>query len=108
MLSTEEFALMKENVYVVSVSRGAIIDTDALVEALQSGKVRAAGLDVTHPEPLPTDHPLWKMPNVTITPHMAHASDGIEARQIELFRDNIRRFVVGLPLRNVVNKSAGF
>jgi phosphoglycerate dehydrogenase-like enzyme len=108
MLSTDEFAAMKDGVYIVSVSRGAIIDTDALVAALESGKVRAAGLDVTHPEPLPTGHPLWTMPNVTITPHMAHASDGIEARQIELFRDNIRRFVKGLPLRHVVDKEAGF
>jgi phosphoglycerate dehydrogenase-like enzyme len=108
MLGKDEFARMKDGVYVVNVSRGALIDTDALVEALGSGKVTAAGLDVTDPEPLPSDHALWKMPNVTITPHIAGGSDGIQARRIGLFRDNIERFVKGLPLRNVVDKSAGY
>ncbi|MDX1384452.1 MAG: D-2-hydroxyacid dehydrogenase, partial [Thermoanaerobaculia bacterium] len=74
MLGPEQFALMKDGVYVINVSRGPIIDTDALVAALESGKVRAAGLDVTDPEPLPPDHPLWSMPNVTITPHIATRS----------------------------------
>jgi phosphoglycerate dehydrogenase-like enzyme len=104
MLGVEEFALMKKGVYVISVSRGALIDTDALVAALESGTVRAAGLDVTDPEPLPIGHALWKMPNVTITPHVAGESDGIEERMIQLFRENIKRFVEGLPLRNVVDK----
>jgi phosphoglycerate dehydrogenase-like enzyme len=108
MLGVEEFALMKKGVYVISVSRGALIDTDALVAALESGTVRAAGLDVTDPEPLPIGHALWKMPNVTITPHVAGESDGIEERMIQLFRENIKRFVEGLPLRNVVDKKAGY
>ncbi len=108
MLGPGQFALMRDGVYVVNVSRGALIQTEALVEALSSGKVRAAGLDVTEPEPLPPDHPLWKMPNVTITPHIAGGSDQIQARRIELFRDNIARFVQGLPLRNVVDKGAGY
>ena len=108
MLGEEAFARMKEGVYVISVSRGAIIDTDALVAALENGKVRAAGLDVTDPEPLPADHALWKMPNVTITPHIAYASDSIEGRMIRLFRENVERFVAGLPLRNVVDKQAGY
>ena len=100
-----QFALMKDGVYFINVSRGAIVDTDALTAALKSGKVRAAGLDVTDPEPLPSDHPLWSMSNVTITPHLATASDRRLERFVEAFRDNIERFMTGLPLRNVVDKN---
>jgi phosphoglycerate dehydrogenase-like enzyme len=108
MLGPRQFELMKNGVYVINVSRGAIVDTDALLAALRSGRVAGAGLDVTHPEPLPLDHPLWKMPNVTITPHVAGQSDGVGPRRIELFRDNIERFMQGLPLRNVVDKGKGY
>jgi phosphoglycerate dehydrogenase-like enzyme len=108
LLGPEQFELMKEGVYVVNVSRGAIVDTDALVAALRSGKAAGAGLDVTHPEPLPADHPLWKMPNVIITPHVAGRSDRSGERQRELFRDNIARFVEGQPLRNIVDKTRGY
>jgi phosphoglycerate dehydrogenase-like enzyme len=108
MLGAKQFELMKEESYVINISRGKIIDTDALVAALQSGKLAGAGLDVTDPEPLPPDHPLWQMPNVTITPHIAGASDQIGERRLQLFRDNIARYVQGLPLKNVVSKKAGF
>ena len=104
MLGVEQFELMKEGVYVINVSRGKIIDTAALTAALQSGKVRAAGLDVTNPEPLPSDHPLWSMPNVTITPHNATRSDRVYDRRLDLFSENIERFLTGRPLRNVVIK----
>ncbi|HVR30498.1 MAG TPA: D-2-hydroxyacid dehydrogenase [Thermoanaerobaculia bacterium] len=108
MLGAEQLALMKDGVYLINVSRGGIVDTEALTAALASGKVRAAGLDVTEPEPLPADHPLWSMPNVTITPHIATASDQVEERRRELFRDNVERFVAGRPLRNVVDKTKGY
>ncbi len=108
MLGKEQFARMKEGVYVVNVSRGPIIDTDALVAALRSGKVRAAGLDVTDPEPLPDGHPLWSMHNVVITPHIATVSDHSIERRVELFRDNIGRFLDNRPLRNVVDKKKGY
>lgn len=108
MVGFEQFALMKDGIYVISVSRGAIIDTEALTAALKSGKVIAAGLDVTTPEPLPADHPLWSMPNVTITPHIAGQSEAIFGRRVDLFRENIERFLEGKPLRNRVNKSRGF
>ena len=85
-----------------------IIQTDALVAALRSGKVRAAGLDVTDPEPLPGDHPLWKMDNVIITPHVATRSFRSRDRLADLIRDNIERFATGRPLRHVVNKAAGY
>jgi len=69
------FAAMKEGVRFVNISRGKVVDTEALVAALQSGKVAAAGLDVTDPEPLPGDHPLLRLLNITVTPHIASATE---------------------------------
>lgn len=108
MFGVKEFSLMKDGVYFVNVSRGKVVQTEALVEALKSGKVRAAGLDVTDPEPLPSAHPLWKMRNVIITPHIATASDQVGNRLIKVIRSNIERFVTGRPMLNVVDKAAGF
>jgi phosphoglycerate dehydrogenase-like enzyme len=108
VLGKEQFDAMKDGVYFINVSRGKIVQTDALVAALNSGKVRAAGLDVVDPEPLPKDHPLWQMDNVVITPHMATVSDKIRDRHIKLIRDNIERFVTGRQLRNVVNKEVQY
>ncbi len=108
LIGERQFELMKQDVYFINISRGKIVDTDALVAALESGKVRAAGLDVTDPEPLPTGHPLWTMSNVTITPHLATISDRLEERRMQLLRDNITRFATGRPLRNVIDKQAGY
>ena len=82
-------------------------DTDALVRALESGQVAAAGLDVTDPEPLPKGHPLWTL-NTIITPHSAGQSPGGRRRAEELFRENLRRFAAGEMLLNVVDKKAGY
>ena len=108
LLDSKAFERMKTGVYLINISRGSIVDTDALVDALRSGKVRAAGLDVVKPEPLPADHPLWSMPNVVITPHFAGLSDGRFERQRSLALDNIDRFIRGLPLKNVINKQLGY
>jgi phosphoglycerate dehydrogenase-like enzyme len=108
MLGTAEFDRMKSGAFVINISRGRIIDTEALTAALQAGKLGGAGLDVTHPEPLPADHPLRTMPNVMITPHIAGYSEGRIPRIEALIRDNIARFAQGLPLRNVVDKKAGY
>ena len=108
MIGARQFELMKQDVYFINISRGKIVDTDALVAALRSGKIRAAGLDVTDPEPLPAEHPLWSMSNVTITPHLATISDRLEERRMALLRDNVTRFATGRPLRNVVDKQAGY
>ena len=108
LLNAQAFERMKEGVYLVNVSRGPIVDTNALVAALRSGKVRAAGLDVVEPEPLPDDHPLWAMPNVLITPHIGGLSDGRFERQVSFAMDNIDRFVRGLPLKNIINKQLGY
>ena len=108
MLGETQFNLMKDGVYFINVSRGGIVDTDALVAALEAGKVRAAGLDVTDPEPLPEGHPLWSMDNVTITPHIATVSDQLESRRTALFEENVSRFLSGRPLLNVVDKPKGY
>jgi len=108
MLGTEEFSLMKKGTYFINVSRGKIVDTQALLTALTSGHLAGAGLDVTEPEPLPKGHPLWTLDNVIITPHVAGRSDGISQRRMQLFEENLKRFEQGLPLRNVVDKKRGY
>jgi phosphoglycerate dehydrogenase-like enzyme len=77
------------------------VDTDALVEALQSGRIRAA-LDVTDPEPLPVGHPLWGCQNLLITPHAAGSSPQFTPRALRVAADELRRYIDGEPLRNVV------
>lgn len=101
-------SLMKPGSYLINVSRGAIVDTEALTEALRNGRLAGACLDVTDPEPLPADHPLWRMGNVLITPHVAADADLTRERVWTLFRENVRRFGVGEPLLNVVDKEAGY
>ena len=108
MLGPEEFAKMKKGTYFVNVSRGKIVDTAALVAALKEGRLAGAGLDVVDPEPLPKDSPLWAMPNVVITPHVAGVSDARGDRQAELIRDNIGRFARGLRLKNLVDPVKGY
>ena len=104
----EFFGAMKPTAYFISVGRGRSTDTDALVRALRAGQIAGAGLDVTDPEPLPPDHPLWRFNNVIITPHMASWSDRRNERLFELYRENLRRFVNGDPLLNVVDLERGY
>jgi phosphoglycerate dehydrogenase-like enzyme len=108
MMGPREFELMKQGSYFIAMSRGMIYDHGSLVKALDSRKLAGAGLDVTDPEPLPKGDPLWKFPNVIITPHVSGGSDNLEARLTYLVKENIRRFGAGLPLLNVVNKQEGF
>jgi phosphoglycerate dehydrogenase-like enzyme len=107
MIGAKEFGMMKRGTILINVSRGAVVDTAALVGALDRGQVAAAGLDVTDPEPLPAGHPLWSR-NVIITPHTAGQSPGGRRRSHELFRENLRRFAAGEMLLNVVDKKAGY
>jgi phosphoglycerate dehydrogenase-like enzyme len=95
-------ASMPDGALLVNVSRGKVVDTDALVEAAASGRIRAA-LDVTDPEPLPVDHPLWHTPGVLISPHTGGVTTAFEPRAVELLREQIAAFVGERPLRNVVN-----
>ncbi len=107
-INAEFFAAMKPSSFYVSVGRGTTTDTDALVEALRTGDIAAAALDVTDPEPLPSDHPLWSLPNVIITPHMAGMSDLSRGTTQALARENLRRYVAGEPLLNKVDFKRGY
>lgn len=108
IIGRDQLALMKPTAYLYNIGRGALIDEKALIEALQEGQIAGAGLDVFEREPLPSESPLWKMPNVILTPHEAGASPSNHYRLMTLFLDNLRRFLQGEPLRNVVNKQLGY
>ena len=101
------FNAVKPGVIFVNVARGGSVVTDDLVAALRDGRVRAAGLDVTDPEPLPADHPLWQMENVIITPHIAWYGSTQE-RELVLTMENVRRFIEGDALLNVVDPERGY
>jgi phosphoglycerate dehydrogenase-like enzyme len=102
------FAAMKRGGYFISVGRGQSTITDDLVAALRSGQLGGAGLDVTEPEPLPAGHPLWAMPNVIISPHVSASSDAQGERYWILIAENLRRYVAGEPLLNVVDIKRGY
>lgn len=99
---------MKPTSYLIAISRGGIVDEGALLSALTQGRIAGAGLDVTETEPLPPDDLLWDAPNLLITPHLAGASDPKERRCVEIFRDNLIRYVNGEPLQNIVDKVRGY
>lgn len=108
LLSHTQFSQMPDDSYVVNVSRGKVVDEEALVAALQSGKIAGAGLDVTYTEPCPPENPLWEQQNVILTSHSAGASQHIRRRAMQLFIDNLHRYVAGEPLVNVVDKQKGY
>lgn len=108
MMGTHQFELMKKNSYFIAVSRGGIYDINGLVKALDEKRLAGAGVDVTDPEPLPKGHALWKFENVIITPHIAGRSDQDTVRMVGTIKENIRRFVEGKPLINVVDKQKGY
>jgi phosphoglycerate dehydrogenase-like enzyme len=92
---------MQQGALLVNAARGPIVDTDALVEALNAGRIRAA-LDVTDPEPLPDGHPLWSCPNLLLTPHVGGSSPQFAARALRIAAEELRRYIAGEPLQNVV------
>ncbi len=102
------FTRMKRTAYLINIGRGAIVDLNDLTEALQRGIIAGAGLDVFESEPLPSEHPLWRLPNVILTPHIAGYSPRIAERHLALFLDNLDRFRRGEALRNVVDKRLWF
>ncbi|QGJ71677.1 D-isomer specific 2-hydroxyacid dehydrogenase [Planctomycetales bacterium 10988] len=108
MLGEQEFALMKPSAYLLNVGRGRTVDQPALVKALQSVQIAGACLDVFAEEPLPADDPLWKLPNVRITPHIAGEGPHCNERRLEILIENCRRFAAGRPLMNLVDKRKWF
>jgi phosphoglycerate dehydrogenase-like enzyme len=108
MIDAEIIAAMKHGIYLVDVSRGGIVDHAALLKALKSGKIAGAMLDVFPQEPLPQENPLWKLPNVIITPHISGISSSYDERAVELFSENIHRYLGELPLYNTFTPDLGY
>ena len=100
----ERFRRMKPTAFFINIGRGKTTRLDDLVAALQAGEIAGAGLDVFEQEPLPADHPLWVMPGVILTPHVAAHGPYLDDRRFEILQDNCRHFAAGEPFRNVVDK----
>jgi len=108
LVGAAELAAMREDAWLVNVARGSLVDTDALVEALRSGSIAGAGLDVTEPEPLPDGQPLWELPNVLITPHVATPPEA-ERRHFALrVKENVRRLAAGEELEGLIDPEGGY
>lgn len=108
MIGEAELRAMKRTAYLVNIARGEVCDESALIHALQAGWIAGAGLDVFTKEPLPENSPLWTMPNVILTPHLSGFSRNYEQRAVDIFCENLRRYLAGQPLLNVVDKSTGY
>lgn len=108
LMNQETIRLMKPDAYLINVSRGPLIDDEALVAALKAKTIAGAALDVFADEPLRQDSPYWEMENVLVTPHTAAVTDKLWERQYELISDNIRRYKEGRPLRGIVEKARGY
>jgi len=108
LINAERLRRLPDHAVVVNVGRGSVIDTRALVAALDEGRLRGAVLDVIDVEPLPTDSPLWARPNVILSPHTAALTVDEDHRIVDLFGSNLRRFVKGEPLRNLVEVDRGY
>ncbi|MFZ1753764.1 MAG: D-2-hydroxyacid dehydrogenase [Caldilineaceae bacterium] len=108
LISTEELALMKPTAYLINVTRGGIIDEDALVAALEAGEIAGAALDVTEKEPLPAESSLWDAPNLLLTPHRAGASQHRPQVIVRFFQEQLQRYLTGERPRNVIDKRRGY
>ena len=108
MFDRAAFSRMQSHAVLVNVTRGSIMDEGALIEALETGSIGGAGVDVVPEEPMPDDHPLWGFDNVVITPHSAGGSPRRIDRSVDLFCDNLTRLLAGQPLTSVIDKSKGY
>jgi phosphoglycerate dehydrogenase-like enzyme len=108
LMHRARFQRMKRSAYFINIGRGMTTKLDDLVAALNAGEIAGAALDVYEQEPLPTDHPLWTMPNVLMTPHTAGHGPYLDDRRYQIMIDNCRAFLAGKPLRNVVDKASWF
>lgn len=108
LIDGRALTLMRPDAWLVNVARGGLVDTDALVRALQDGSIGGAALDVTEPEPLPANHPLWKLPNALVTPHVANTWSMAVPELAAMVRRNVERFGAGRPLEGVVDPALGY
>jgi phosphoglycerate dehydrogenase-like enzyme len=106
LIDDRAFAAMRPDAWLLNIGRGAVLDEAALLRALQSQRIAGAILDVFPAEPLPADHPLWRLDNVVITPHVAGPSTADEIAPV--FNDNLARYVRGRPLQHVVDRARGY
>lgn len=108
IVSESVIRAMKPTAYFVNISRGEVVDEEALIRALREGRIAGAGLDVFWKEPLPPDSPLYDLPNVILTPHVSGATAAYNDRATDLFAENLRRYLAGEPLLNLVDKTVGY
>ena len=108
LLGARELALMKSGAVLINIARGSAIDEPALIESLRSGHLGGAAVDVVSREPLAPDSPLWDLPNVLITPHSMSTAFTENQWLVDLFCDNLRRYLDGAPLRNLFDKARGY
>jgi phosphoglycerate dehydrogenase-like enzyme len=108
IIGADELRQMRRNAFLINISRGSTVDEAALITALTDGTIAGAGLDVFETEPLPGDSPLWRLPNVIISPHVAGDTDRYSRRFTDLFLDNLARYQAGEPLRNVIDLARGY
>ncbi len=103
LMNKRRIGMMKKGSYIINVARGALVDQDAVVEALETGKLAGAGFDATEPEPLPPDHKLWSLPNVLITPHSSGLSPSDPAKVFSIFKNNFKQYIGDKDMRNAVD-----
>lgn len=108
LIDKAALAACKPGAYLINIARGLILDDGAVLDALHSGQLGGAFLDAFHPEPLPTDHPYWSAPNVTLTPHDSHSSEFIGENMVDVFCTNLERWLKGEPLINQVDRELGY
>lgn len=106
--SAEKFAAMKEGAFFLNIARATVVDEEAMMDALRSGRLAGAAMDVFSREPLPADHPLWDMQNVIMTPHVASMTPDFWDRLLALLEENLAAFAEGGPLKNVIDKTKGY
>jgi phosphoglycerate dehydrogenase-like enzyme len=108
LIGAEELAVLKPSAYLIDISRGGIVDHTALINALKDRKIAGAALDVYPEEPLPSESPLWKLPNVILTPHISGNTPNYDERAIEMFAANLQRYLAGQPLYNRIDPQRGY
>ncbi|MBI5289890.1 MAG: D-2-hydroxyacid dehydrogenase, partial [Chloroflexi bacterium] len=108
MIGEAELRMMKPTASLVNIARGPVVVEEALILALREGWIAAAALDVFEREPLPADSPLWDMENVIVSPHISGGTEIYNVRAVEIFAENLRRYLDGQPLRNIVDPARGY